>query len=143
MSGSVTKVVIARMMLAHSPPTIPIFVFRVELDVRSLRSIDDLTAMTVAVTICSFDRTVSHNEELDDEKDEDCHQDDAGYPIVLGNRTCQTRISECILCWTEEMDERCCDNDAGTEEFGNEERPVGHAHAPVLARKDWEDSAEG
>lgn len=66
---------------------------------------------------------IPHGHQLREEEDEHCHKGDAFDPWILGNGAGEAWIRKSFIGGSEEVDECGCEDDAGTEVFGDEEAP--------------------
>jgi hypothetical protein len=115
--------------------------------------------MGQVVTKTAF-RRCSHGEKFHDEHAENCHERNGFGPGIGGNGSSQTWIRQGLDGWNEQlfrksvipwlgffswgntdMDEGGCDDDSGTEEFGEEERNGSLARRLVPAQIDGESGA--
>lgn len=70
------------------------------------------------------ERSKAHSHELGEEEDEDSHQGNAFDPRVFGDGPGETWVCKGFVGRCKEVDECCCDDDPGTEVFGNKESPL-------------------
>ena len=69
-------------------------------------------ALAVRVVVIGAKVAVPHDHEFEEEHCEDGHEGDTLDPGVTCDDTGETLVSQSLVCWCEQMDECCSDNDA-------------------------------
>lgn len=80
-------------------------------------------AVAVGVVVVTAKFAVAHHHQLEEEHDEDDHESNAFGPWVDGDDALETLVTKSLVCWCEQVDEGCGDDDAGSKVLCNEEDP--------------------
>ena len=101
-------------------------------------------AMTMVVVMIASKFGVAHGHQLKEKHDKGSHESDRLGPWVSvggDGLAYETLVAESLICRGEQMDERCCNDNAGTKVLGHEECPCRYQLGPRAFRKGWEYSA--
>lgn len=77
----------------------------------------------VGVVVVAAEFAVAHHHEFEEEHDEDDHEGNAFGPGVDFDHAFETLVAESFVCWGEQVDEGCGDDDTGAKVLCDEEDP--------------------